>query len=253
MNTLREPYTTFMASTRHHDMSDPRFHFVPTLETDSTEIDRLHELPHGTKIREYQRRGAAVFHEMTKLVLLEGDLTSMRYFEDVVAPAPYNSQAYGSHGTTEAMNRQVPLPFMADPRDDWEMSVATAKSRTMESANLSEMATSNLLYGHMINHIPQYKIREAGRDIGNSALWLANVSLPESYPSKDPYDIQYAVRARSLDMVERSRTIGRAIGMHPSLAALADIDSAYSAYLRRNAPTRTVRDAIVQAQEEILP
>jgi hypothetical protein len=247
-NTLREPYTTFMTSTRHHDMdNDP--HFVPALATDSSEIDRLHELPHGTKIREYQHRGAAILHETAKILLLDGDPVALQYIEDTMAPAPYNSIGYLNQRTDDVMNRQVPIPFMIDPLADWQMSPEDARSRTLEALNLSEQSTSNLLHGHIIDHMPQYKVREAGRNIGNSALWLANVTLPEQYPSHDAFDTQYAVRARSLAMVERSRKMGRVVGMVPSLAAMTEIDSTYAAFLRRNAPMKKVRDAIVQSQE----
>jgi hypothetical protein len=248
-NTLREPYTTFMASTRHHDMeNDP--HYVPRLATDSTEIDRLHELPKGTKIREHQHRGAAVLHEITKLVLLDRDPVALEYLEETASPAPYNSIGYIDQGVNEAMNRQVPMPIMVDTIADWQMSPEDAELRTLDALDLSEHATAGLLQGHIINKVPQYKIREAVRDIGNSGLWLANVTLPNKYPSRGAFDTQFAVRARSLAMVERSQKLKRVIGMVPSLAAMTDIDSTYSAFLRRNAPTRNVRNAIVQAQEE---
>jgi hypothetical protein len=247
-NTLREPYTTFMASTRHHDMdNDP--HFVPPLATDSTEIDRLHTLPHGTKIREYQRRGAAIVHETMKILLLDGDPAAIKYADDTLSPAIYNSIGYINQRNDEVMNRQMQIPYMIDPLGDWQMSPEDAISHTLDALDVSESATASLLQGHIINRMPQYKIREAGRDIGNSALWLANVSLPHSYPSRDAFGTQFEVRARSLRLVERTRQMGRVAHEVPSLASLTAIDGTYAGFVRRNAPMKKVRDAIVQSQE----
>lgn len=249
MNELRDPYTTFMASTRHHDMSDIKFHYVPLLATDSAEIDRLHELNNGTKILEGQQRGAAVVSEMTKIALMDGDPQVMQYFQVHAAPALYNSNAYHKQGTSKVMNSQINMPFMVDPHTGTIMTQEDALTHTMQALDNGEVAASEILANHNLDHLPKYRVNEALRQIGSGSLWLANITLPSELASRNPFEIQYAVRARSLDLVERARTMGRAIGMHPSLAALSDIDSVYSAHLRRNAPTKKARSAIAQAQE----
>lgn len=230
-------------------MSDITLHYVPLLATDSAEIDRLHNLKHGTKILEGQHRGAAIASEMTKIALMDGDPQVMQYFQTHTAPALFNANAYHNQGVSSVMNRKIEMPYMVDARSDSLMTSEQALAHTIQALEQGEAAASELLAHHNLDHLPQYRVNESLRRIGSGALWLANMTLPNNYPSRDPYEIQYAVRARSLDLVERARTIGRVIGMHPSLAALSDIDSTYSAYLRRNAPTKKSRSAIAQAQE----
>ena len=248
-NTLREPFTQFITPTRHFDMDDG-LHLIPAKAIDADEIDRRQSLPKNTLIPEHQRAGSIVYKELITLALHDDNPISIQFLEQNVAPAPFNNSAYLTQGTAEAMNRHVPLPVMADNRADWQQTPEGARSRAIAAAEQAESSATQLLQGHMIDHVPKYKVREAGRHFANSALWLANITVADSYPSRDAYDIQFEVRRRSLGMLERSRTIGKAIGVHPSLAGLADIDSMYSAWLRRNAPTRRLRDAIIQSQEE---
>lgn len=238
-----------MATTRHHDMSDMKFHFVPLLATDSAEIDRLHNLEKGTKILEAQQRGAAVVSEAVKIAFIDGDPEVKRYFQMNAAPALYNSNAYHKQGTSNVMNSKIDMPFMINPETGTVMSPEDTLANTMQALSHGETAAAELAANHNLNHLPRYRVNEALRQIGGGGLWLANITLPSELSSRDPFEIQYAVRARSLDLVERARTMGRAIGMHPSLAALSDIDSVYSAHLRRNAPTKKARSAITQAQE----
>lgn len=249
MNTLREPYTTFMTSTRHIDASEQALHFRPNLSTDSTEIDYYHENPDGTKILNYQRRGAAVMNEVTKLLYLDGDPVNIQYLDDIFWPAAYNSNAYTTHGTRQAMNRQVAMPYMINPRTGEPLNFDDAKVHTLGAMDLSEAAAQNLLHRHIMGKEPQYKTVESARHIANSAFWLTATAMSLDYGPHTAFKTQEELRARLLERVERSRHIGSVIHMIPSLGAAGDIDSTYSAYARRNAPTKKARSAIVQAQE----
>lgn len=248
-NELREPYTTFMASTRHIDTSEHAPHFRPNLSTDSTEIDYYHEQPNGTKILQYQHRGAAVISEATKLLYLDGDPVNIQYLDDIFWPAAYNSNAYTTHGTRQAMNRQVAMPYLIDPRTGDPMNFDEAKLHTLGAMDLSEVATQNLLQRHLMGREPQNKTVESARHIASSAFWLTASAMSIDYESRGAFKTQEELRARLLERVERSRHIGSVIHMIPSLGAAGDIDSTYSAYARRNAPSKKARSAIVQAQE----
>lgn len=238
-----------MASTRHLDMSDTAPHFYPNLSTDSTEIDYYHVQPNGTKILEYQRRGAAVLHEATKLIYLDGDPANIQYLDDMFWAAAYNSTAYTNHGTAQAMNRQVKMPYMIDRMTGEQIDTATAKVHTLGAMDFSELATQDLLHRHIIGRETQSKTTDAARHIASSSFWLTGSAMTINYESRNAFATQAELRMRLLNHVERSKHIGSVIHMIPSLGALGDIDSAYAAYARRNAPTRTARSIIAQAQE----
>lgn len=249
MKERHEPYTKFMMTTRHHDM-DSNLHFVPALATESSEIDRLHVLPHGTKILESQHRGAAVMSETLKLLLLDGDPKAIAYFQKISSPAIVNSLGYLVQGNSDTMNKQVDLPYVFNSETGRPITAEQAAARTLGAIEQAEQATADLLHGHTINHLPKYKVNKAARDLGNGALWLATMDLPAQMPAAaGAYDAQLRIRERSLNTVQIARNIGKVIHMIPSLGAAGDIDSTYSAFMRRNVPSTKARNYIAQAQE----
>lgn len=213
-------------------------HFVPPRARDQEEIDRRRQLPKGVLLAEYQERGLAVASTILKFV---EDPQSIRFASRLISASGLNSAWYSfARGAEhEVMRRRLKLPMLAvnDPtyRENTEDMLYTAAYALGE-----DRAIAAQLVTALETQSPQadrYK-RKLGRMVGNASLHVACVELGDKlveHPLASA-DTQLLVRQRSLGTLQDARNLGKTIGVHPSIAQLADPDSNLSVFWRREAP-----------------
>lgn len=232
-------------STRLLDIQDPR-HSVVRKALDSTEADRRGSLPSGTVKLEDQAKGMALIEQVVNNRF--ENPRDKRFLGTHLGYAALFGGLYTSAtGTSKVMNRIYDIPEVA--AHEWTQ---TENGLWMQGKDIISAAASGsqeLTIRHMNHMDSEDRTRRIGRSFGSSAAFLFNYGQP--IPSGTPYEAQFVVRERVMDAGFAARQQVDEIGRFPSVAALADIDSPQSSWLRRNAPSQEVYSAIVQAQEEL--
>lgn len=238
METIQRPPKDFDLPTKHLGLDG---HFVPPKARDEEEIARRRDLAPGTLVAEFQQRGLAVASTILKFIERPEDI---HFSSRVLAASGINTAWYafarGAEG--EVMRRRLKLPYLAAHKPE----LRRASSDILEDASWLFHEASTATH-ELINTSEQYfprrfdtARRKVGRITGRASLTLACVSLgdeliahPEGLAS---VDTQILVRQQCLRALQDARTLGDEIGLAPSVAQLADLDSHLSVFWRRNAP-----------------
>lgn len=239
----KQPYNTFDLPTRHLTDND----YTPPKARRSDEIARRHDLPAGTVLAEQQHSGLTVAHRMLELV---DDPKDINFVTNIVAVSGINTSWYNYGRGGEVMRRRLDLPTLATDEDDWretrEGLLIKAKEGLAHAVLLADSYRQSIVERRKVARTK----RLLGRHMGNVSLQLACVRLGNAPLSLSPFHTQVIARDQALETLESSRVIGQRIGVHPSVAQLADPDSQTALFIRRQAPNGTF-DAYEQASAEL--
>lgn len=225
-------------------------HYTIPKAIDSTEVDRRESLVSGTLNKERQHMGAMIQRWLLNIQF--ENPAEVDYLTKWLAAADVNTNLYESaQGSTEVMNRTAPMPIVVDDRAQWRQTPEGLWLRAQTQADHAEDMAGRLEMAHAADRVPVYLSPRTGRAFGGIGLTLANIGfVRELPPVTSAYDAQLAVRTNGQNVLEFARTAAEVVGEPPSINALPDRDSMFSAHLRRNAPTMRVRSALDQAVEE---
>jgi hypothetical protein len=237
----KAPFKDFDLTVKHVDER----HYVPPKARRPEEIERRRRMPRGSVLVEQQQRGIAMASAILNHVQEESDIA---FAKRVLTASGINTAWYNfAQDAPDVMRRRLKLPPVAVEDDPWRADQATllgsARYRYEDAVLLADrvVAATEL----RSRRLPTHK-KILGRHLGETSLVLACVDMDASAIYGTAFDVQHVVRQRSLAALEDARIFANEIGVHPTLAQLADPDSDLSVYWRRNA-TAGAYDAYEQA------
>ncbi len=243
MDRQPKPYKDFDL-TRVHIVDK---HYVPPKARRPDEIARRHSLPRGTVLLEKQRDGISIASDILQQ---DYDRPDEDFIIETLGASALNAGWYTFAQGAPVMRRRLKLPELADDDADWR----ETRSGLLVKIREGLVGATHMAESVRISHVNRLEThRQAallGRQLGNVSLKLTSLPIANAPMGQSAFDIQDAARLRSLDALETARTFAdRTLGLHPSIAQLADPDSPLSVYWRRNAPDGAY-NAYEQALEE---
>ena len=243
MNRQPKPYKDFDLTSTH--IVDN--HYVPPKARRSDEIARRHSLPRGTVLLEKQRDGISIASDILQQ---DYDQPDKDFIIETLGASALNTSWYTFAQSAPVMRRRLKLPELADDQADWRETRPGLLVKIREGL----VGATHMAEKVRMSHVNRLETRRQttllGRQLGNVSLKIASLPIANTAMGQSAFDIQEAARLRSLEALETARTFAdRTLGLHPSIAQLADPDSPLSVYWRRNAPNEA-HNAYEQALEE---
>lgn len=225
-------------SEKAHEQALMVAHFIPPKARNEAEIARRQGLRPGTLVTEYQYRGLAMSGLIMNQLI---DRQSLAFVADTLAPAALNTAWYSFARGAAVMRRRLKLPLLASEdradRPTTYMLQADAAYYCKQAAEEGMHLVTAVNEGSSVTN--SYQIHVA-RTVGHAGLLATCVPIGDSIGYEmegvSDYDLQHLARRRGLRALERAQSMRQELGVPPSIAQLADPDSALSVYWRRNAP-----------------
>lgn len=219
---------------RNHLPKDDRHFKLPALRTPS-EIEYWHEQMHGARIATFELRGLQAARTFTQRASTAEDI---RFINNVLAPAGEVSAWYLKFFSSTRMRRVGHIPMLGFEDIDLRPTARDVHEQSKDALGQAIAIGHGFVRAHETRARDIHMHREAlGTAIGDAALLLSTIEIADTVRPMRPYATQMAVRDHGLAMFERSRTMWKEIGSHPSLAQLAYPDSDLSVYIRRSDDT----------------
>lgn len=241
-------------SEKAHEQALLVAHFVPPKARDEAEIARRRGLQPGTLVAEYQYRGLAMSGLIMNQLI---DRESLAFAAETLAPAALNTAWYSFARGARVMRRRLKLPLLAT--EDRADRPTTFMLQADASYYFKQAAEEGM---HFVTALaeqsaaaPRLAINLA-RAVGHAGLLTTCVPIGDSIGYEmegvSDYDLQYLARQRGLRALERAQVMRQELGIPPSIAQLADPDSALSVYWRRNAPNQAA-ELYTEAYDTMAP
>lgn len=229
---MKRSYSHFDLPTLHYGGPE---HYVPPRTRDADERARRHSLPPGTLLAEQQYAGLRVAEGIMAHDLDEDD---MAFASLLLAASELNSSWYSfaRDHANEVMRRRLELPRLVDEettlRETREGLLHKTRAGLATAAQwagvLAEATAENTRHAKL----PVL----TGRTMGNSSLQLACVTIGNVPYGISAFEVQARARQQGLEALALSRRTVAEVGVLPSVAQLADVDSPLSVFWRRHAP-----------------
>lgn len=214
-------------------------HYEPRPPRDSSEIDRLAELPRGTYDAELQHRGIAIATAI--LSQLDEGGQGLRFATRWLAASGLNTSWYNfKECSSDVMRWRLKLPILATEDPEQRPSALMLHRQIIGSMRESVMHAAGVVTEIAQPPLLETRRRQLGRNLGHGALIMSCFAVGDfiGYESGNlgDYDLQSLARQRGLASLEDGRNLASTIGVAPSKAQLADPDSPLSVFWRREAP-----------------
>jgi hypothetical protein len=216
-----------------HFLREDERHYVPPATRDSTEAQRLHELPSGTLIMEQERRGLAILAGTLDRVH-EGE--SLTFVRRVMGASMFNASFYDLSRHTPFMYRPLRLPELMSEDSEWRETNEGLRAKIAAGLGDALALSDAAIDGHIHNRGVIGRKRQLGRLVGNISTHVSALGLAPLGGSLSPAQVSQGVRAEVLGSIDDARRLTDEIGVHVSVAQLAHRDSELSVFWRRNAP-----------------
>lgn len=197
----------------------------------------------GTITLEQQAEGIAKIPRiLERLRTPEG----MEFASRSLAIATFNSGWYMNGREAPVMRRVGHLPKLVDEETDWRQTPEGLRIANGWTAHDLAIHAGHLAVQHAERASSARQRTKIGRRLTDLSLSLTGLQVVDIAATGSAAEAQHQAWEASQDMVSLSRTLGREIGTNPSIASLADPDSDFSVYWRRNAPDDAY-DALVES------
>ncbi|OGL21888.1 hypothetical protein A2707_00855 [Candidatus Saccharibacteria bacterium RIFCSPHIGHO2_01_FULL_45_15] len=224
-------------------------HYIPPLSRDPDEITYLQDVPLGTKILAHQSTGLNVSHAVVEHPFQHE--SDRRFAFNELSKALFNSSWYlFAQGSQDVMRRRLLLPELADDDADWRETPAGLLARAQDSLGYAAELGQELAVAHASERSTGRIRTKLGRQMGNSAILLSSIDFVPAPRGQSAFDISYAQRLRSLDLLRESRTTSQQNTIFPSVAQIARSRSPLSVAWQDRAPqTNEAYRALDEAQD----
>lgn len=241
---MKKPFSNFDLP-RQHINSD---HYIPARARASDEIDRRRSLPAGTLLAEQQRDGLRIAANIIGYLEEPEDVA---FTTEVLAVSGLNAGWYSFAQHSSVMRRRLLLPELANDEgeEDWRETRVGLLTKVQTGLVVATELAEGLALARANRHETRRQTVELGRRLGNVSLELACIRLGNAPRLLSAFAVQSLAREEALITLEQSRVIADQVGVNPSIAQLADVDSPLSVFWRRNAPNGAF-EALEQAVEE---
>lgn len=217
--------------------------YVPPKARDDDEIERRRRLPTGTLLAEAQRDGVAIAADI--LADME-DPADLAFASRLLGASALNTSWYLFAEGAPVMRRRLKLPLLATEGDIVRpdtIELVQARDRRLAEARRRADTHTQMVAFALAEAARDDSATNLGRLVGNTGLSIATVDLGDvfTFGQGDNFEVQDAVRERSLQTLRDARELGIELHTIPSLAQLADPDSDLSVFWRRQAPNGAYR------------
>jgi hypothetical protein len=246
MNNTQRPPRDFDLPTKHLELRPSglyfarKGHYVPPKSRDSTEIDRLHSLPRGTKLAELQLKGVQVMRSIFENLEI-GD-ESLGFATKLLSASGLNTAWYGFAQNSSVMRRRLKLPKFDHEDPEQRPSGLMIRGEIVGSLGTAAIYGQLVIDSLKIPRKNEQARTDLGRKIGNISLAASCLSVGDFFGYEtehmSPFAIQHQARLLGFKSLSDARTLGDAIGVAPSIAQLADPDSPLAVFWRSEAPKR---------------
>jgi hypothetical protein len=246
----KQPYRKSYQS-RNHLTGE---HYVPDRTRDPNEAERRHSLPGGTILAEQQRDGLIIASS-----IMGHEFENPRdnaFITEMLGASAFNASwyAFARKITVPKTHRPpsrrvIDLPELADDDADWRETRSGLLTKIRQGLAHTAGTAEQLVTMHISGHSTERLNMRLGQQMARHSLQLACLEIANAPRGMSAFDIQDTARERSLDAQESARTLTNVIGIHPSVAQLANPDSPLSVHWRRNAPD-SAYNAYEQGLEE---
>lgn len=214
-------------------LPDDGNHYIPPKTRDSAEIDRLHDLPHGTLMIEQEMRGLEIAEQLLAQI---DDPEALAYAAQIIAAGGFNSSLYDLSRGTPYMYRPLRLPRLITEDGEHTETPDTLRAKVRAGLLQAIQQAGDLHTVHIEGRSTRKQKEKLGRTIGNTSMLAAAITW--TLPSRvlDPHLASAEIRAQAIDTVNQARDLQLLIGTYPSLGQLSHRDSQLAVHWRRTAP-----------------
>jgi hypothetical protein len=208
--------------------------YVPPKARTSTEIERRHDMPHGSLILEQQHLGSKIGEFLLSRVEEPEDVS---FVTRLLAIAELATSEYTYGQTEQVMRRRLATPILVFGFNEAPLSEGDMLLRAGYQLDEASDLSRKIVTSHKLSELREKRLKfELGRLSGNTALSLNCVGLSGQLESVSMYAASELARTSCLGLLSRTRVMSAELGCPPSIAQLPDPDSELAVHIRRTAP-----------------